>query len=134
AVLADGRVLAAGAANDDFALVRYTAAGAVDTTFGGKAKGKVVTDIGDRTYDLARAMVVQADGKIVLAGTETLRDATGTTDLALVRYNPDGSLDTSFDLDGKLTARFAASVDRSFYPKLALAIYPPTAPGGLAGK
>lgn len=126
AVLPDGRVLAGGISEGDFALVRYTQAGAVDTTFGGKAKGLVVTDISSRSYDGAQAMVVQADGKIVLAGFTVPRN--GSSTLALVRYNANGSLDTSFDGDGKLTV--AASPERG----VDVAVYPATAPGGLGGK
>jgi len=140
AVLPDGRVLAGGescrslcsGSDGDFALVRYTPAGAVDTTFGSKAKGLVVTDISSRSFDWVRAMVVQADGKIVLAGNTVPRN-TSFNDLALVRYNANGSLDTSFDGDGKLTVRFANKLQNESQ-NVAAAVYPATAPGGLAGK
>src|SRR5437660_1682637 len=52
AVQSDGKILIAGSANNaaanntDFALVRYNANGTIDTAFGGKAKGKVTTDMG----------------------------------------------------------------------------------------
>jgi uncharacterized delta-60 repeat protein len=68
------------------------AAGSLDPTFG--TGGKVTTDLGG-TDDRGNAVVLQADGKIVVAG-----GFHGPGDFALVRYNPDGSLDTSFDGDG----------------------------------
>jgi uncharacterized delta-60 repeat protein len=64
--------------------------GDLDPTFSGD--GKVVTDFGgsDNGADIA----VQPDGKIVVVGT-------AARDVALVRYNADGSLDSSFAGDGK---------------------------------
>ncbi|HEY0547087.1 MAG TPA: FG-GAP-like repeat-containing protein [Pyrinomonadaceae bacterium] len=74
------------------------ATGALDPTFG--TNGRAVTFIGDLAY--ASAGVLQADGKIVVAGGYapggTLRDT------VLVRYNPDGSLDTGFGIGGKVFA------------------------------
>ena len=65
--------------------------GFLDKTFNGD--GRVLTNVaGD---DSGEAVAVQADGKIVEAGTSS-----GGTDVALVRYNTDGSLDTSFGGDG----------------------------------
>ena len=68
--------------------------GWLDRTFGGD--GKVLTNVGGD--DTGEAVAVQADGKIVVAGT-----AHGGTDIALVRYNTDGSLDSTFGGgDGKV--------------------------------
>src|SRR5436190_20412857 len=53
--------------------------------------GKVTTDLGS-LHDIASSVLVQPDGKIVLAGQTGDSD----TDFALARYNADGSLDTSF--------------------------------------
>ena len=61
--------------------------GFLDKTFNGN--GRVLTNVaGD---DSGQAVAVQADGKIVVTGATS-----GGTDVALVRYNTDGSLDTSF--------------------------------------
>jgi uncharacterized delta-60 repeat protein len=79
----------------DFALVRYNADGSLDTSFDGD--GKVTTDFGAST-DAGNSVIQQADGKLVVAGYS---DNGGNYDFALVRYNADGSLDTSFDGDGK---------------------------------
>ena len=96
----DGKVLAAGVSNArgtyDFALVRYTAAGALDPSFGDG--GRVLTDFG-HSYDWAYAIALQPDGRIVVGGVS---DHSGSRDFALARYNPDGSLDHSFGEDGLL--------------------------------
>jgi serralysin len=65
--------------------------------------GTAIPYVGDFD-DSPLAMVLQADGKPVLAGV--VGDAKGKYHIALVRYNPDGSLDSSFDGDGKLTPVF----------------------------
>jgi uncharacterized delta-60 repeat protein len=108
AVQADGRIVAAGFAhtNDtilqDFAVVRYDASGALDPTFG--TGGRVRTDFGGR-FDEASAVAVQSDGRIVVAGSSS--DATGS-DMAVARYNSDGTLDTSFDGDGTALVDFGS--------------------------
>ncbi len=90
----DGKIVAAGSSNNDFALARFTATGALDTAFG--TNGKVITDFGggEQAYSVA----LQSDGKIVVAGYTSVG-----YDFALARYNADGSLDTDFDSDGKVT-------------------------------
>ena len=101
-VQADGGILVAGRSGTDFALVRYNADGSLDTSFGG-GDGIVTTDIG--TFDEGTSVVVQADGGILVAGG-------GSYDFALVRYNADGSRDTSFgDGDGIVTTDIAGSGD-----------------------
>ncbi len=108
AIQADGKIVAAGASpplydfnsNSDqqsFALVRFHSDGALDTSFG--IGGKVRTKIGSN--DLAYAVAVQPDGKIVAAGTSY---TSGNNQFAVVRYNEDGSLDNSFGNGGKATA------------------------------
>ena len=75
-------------------------AGDLDATFG--SNGKVSTSISNDD-DGATSMVIQPDGKIIVAGFT----GTGNSiDFALVRYNPDGSLDASFGIGGKTTASF----------------------------
>jgi serralysin len=96
-VQADGKILVAGG-SPDFSLARYNADGSLDTSFDGD--GKVTTDF--MGYDSARSVTVQADGKILVAGRGDY-GGSYTSDFALARYNADGSLDTSFDIDGKVT-------------------------------
>jgi uncharacterized delta-60 repeat protein len=98
AIQPDGRIVAAGQSGGDFALARYNRDGSLDTSFDGD--GKVTTDFGS-PFDLALGVAIQPDGKIVAAGTSG-------GDFALARYNRDGSLDTSFDGDGKVTTDFGA--------------------------
>src|SRR5262249_37443992 len=72
------------------------------TLFPGNAgNGKVTTDIGS-SWDWGYSVALQPDGKILVGGfTQGGPDA--NIDYALARYNADGSLDTSFDGDGKVT-------------------------------
>ncbi len=95
----DGRIVLAGyasnGANDDVALVRYNQNFTLDTSFG--AGGIVTTPIG-AAQDRGEAMVIQPDGKIVVAGHKN--SGAGNNDFAVVRYNADGGLDTSFNPGG----------------------------------
>ncbi|MCB8928549.1 MAG: cadherin-like domain-containing protein [Ardenticatenaceae bacterium] len=80
----------------DVAVARYNSDGSLDATFG--TGGTVVTDLGgtDRSH-IGNAIALQADGKIIVAGESS---ALGNFAFYAVRYNADGSLDTSFDSDG----------------------------------
>jgi uncharacterized delta-60 repeat protein len=104
----DGKIVAAGNAGvdgtgaSDFAVVRYNTDGSHDASFDGD--GIVVTDFGPDVVDdqdTVHSVALQADGKIVVFGTAKVTGA--TFGFALVRYNADGSLDTTFDGDGKLS-------------------------------
>ena len=107
AIQGDGKIVAAGFAGSDFALARYNADGSLDTAFDGD--GKVTTDFaGSGSRDEAHAVAIQGDGKIVAAG---LAVVSGVFDFALARYNADGSLDTIFSGDGKVTTDFAGDFD-----------------------
>ncbi|MEH2210726.1 putative Ig domain-containing protein [Nostoc sp.] len=64
--------------------------------------GKVTTDIGTNTMDTGRSIVVQDDGKIVVAGVSN-------SNFAVVRYNSNGSLDSTFGTTGKVTTDFAST-------------------------
>ncbi len=111
AIQQDGKIIAAGysriGSNTDFALARYNADGSLDTTF--NTDGKLTTAIGSGT-DQANSVAIQQDGKIVAAGYSRIGL---TDDIALVRYNADGSLDTTFDGDGKVTTSIGSSTDRA---------------------
>lgn len=103
----DGRIIVAGlritnGPADDFVVARYNVDGSLDATFDGD--GKVATDIGNN-FNWAFSVAVQPDGKLVAAGFST----STSRDFALVRYNSDGSLDTSFDADGKVTTDIGAT-------------------------
>ncbi len=107
----DGKIVVAGNAwigsNSDFALVRYNTDGSLDTSF--NWDGMVTTTIGSND-DYAQSVAVQSDGKIVAAGYSN----DGNDDFALVRYNPDGSLDLNFNNDGKVTTPIGSGYDRGY--------------------
>jgi uncharacterized delta-60 repeat protein len=85
-------------ATSDFYIARLNSNGSFDTTF--NLTGQLLLDLRG-TGDFARAVKIQPDGKIVVGGTSArVSPATGF-DPAIVRLNPDGSLDTTFDGDGK---------------------------------
>src|SRR5579859_2206344 len=67
--------------------------GGLDPTFG--IGGRVITDLGQT--DILYAMAIQTDGKIVAVG---ITQNTTNTDIALVRYNTSGALDSSFGVGG----------------------------------
>jgi uncharacterized delta-60 repeat protein len=97
AVLPSGKVVAAGrmrtaGGGSDFAAIRLNADGSLDATFGGD--GIVTTDIdGSASSDRAFGLAVQEDGKVVLAGRTTPDTVGADEDIALVRYEADGTLD-----------------------------------------
>lgn len=102
----DGRLLAVGYAyvdgdtEYDFALARYNQDGSLDTTFGG-GDGFLTTAI-SAYQDSPSGACLLADGKIIVAGLTSNPLTTGF-DFVLVKYNADGSLDTSFSGDGVVT-------------------------------
>jgi uncharacterized delta-60 repeat protein len=103
----DGKIVVAGItdAGEDIAIARFNSNGSLDASFdpgGAEGAGKKVFGYGGADY--ARAVLVQPDGKIVVAG------AGGPgVDLAITRLNPNGSFDTSFDGDGTAGADFGGS-------------------------
>ena len=114
AIQADEKIVAAGSAtgnrifNSDFALTRYHSDGSLDTSFG--AAGKQITDFSGFP-DMANGMVIQPNGKIVVAGSSQSREVTESADFALVRYNPNGGLDSTFGAGGKVTTDFSGLSD-----------------------
>src|SRR6185295_6924104 len=100
----DGKIVAVGSTFGSIVLARYNANGTLDTSFSGD--GKQTTDFGSpeaRTGDQAHAVAIQSDGKIVVVGSTGSLSA---SNFALARYNPNGSLDTSFSGDGKQITGF----------------------------
>src|SRR6476469_179427 len=109
AIQPDGRIVVVGRAANannpltaDFAVARYNANGALDSSFG--AGGKVTTDFLGFD-DGATAVAIQADGKIVVAGFASVQATVPdelTQQLALARYDSAGNLDSSFGSAGKV--------------------------------
>jgi uncharacterized delta-60 repeat protein len=85
--------------------VALAAAGDLDLTFSGD--GKVVTNSGGSFNDAVRAMTVQSDNKIVVVGHSTITFGQSGTTFSVARYNPNGGLDTTFSVDGKVKTNFA---------------------------
>jgi len=112
----DGKIVAVGDAKNpahyyDFALARYLPGGVLDTTFG--AAGKVRTDFGAANLDIAYSAALQANGKIVVAGTATFNNG-AEQDFAIARYNQNGTLDTNFSLDGRVTIDFGSYLQSAY--------------------
>ena len=105
AIQSDGKIVVAGYSGNDFAMVRYNTNGSLDTTFDGD--GKLITDVQGRV-DKATDVAIQSDGKILVAGYSNNEN---NSDFALVRYNSNGSLDPTFDGDGKATTAFGSADD-----------------------
>jgi uncharacterized delta-60 repeat protein len=102
AVQSDDKIVAAGFTylNDfDFALARYNKNGTLDNTF--SSNGKLITNINKIKHsdDFAYSVAIQSDEKIVVGGSSDY-------DFALVRYNKSGTLDNSFNGDGKAITDF----------------------------
>src|SRR5262249_34969029 len=70
------------------------------------SNGKVITDFG-WAGDVGSAIVILSNGKIVVAGGA---GESSNFDFALARYNPDGTLDTTFGIGGTVTTNFGTSV------------------------
>ena len=104
----DGRIVAVGAAagpsgTGEFAIARYEPDGSLDQTFGGD--GIVTTAIAGGHGDEARSVAIQANGRIVVAGTDSWER------FAVVRFRPDGTLDRSFAGDGIVRTNFTPGDD-----------------------
>jgi uncharacterized delta-60 repeat protein len=103
AIQRDGKIVAAGNGGRDFGVARYNADGSLDASFSGD--GKQTTsfhpDWDNSAYDSVSGVAVQADGRIVAAGTAGL-------EFGVARYNTDGSLDPSFAGDGTQTTAFGS--------------------------
>lgn len=86
--------------------------GNLDTSFNGN--GKIIAAF-DNPDNVAGAVAVQPDGKIVVAGLtgtiDTFSKTPGSSNFLVLRYNADGSLDSTFDMDGKVVTSFGNGED-----------------------
>ncbi len=114
-ILPDGKILAGGDSNgeEELAVVRYNSDGTVDSSFG--TDGVTLTDVaGVREDDQGHAIAVQADGKILLGGASDTDNGTffgGGFEFALLRYDANGLLDTTFGDDGIVLTEFDSTPD-----------------------
>ncbi len=111
AIQNDGRIVLAGTAeytengDHDFAIARLHPDGSLDASFGFGGKVTVPFDIGGDLVDTAYDVMIQADGKIVVAGT--VDSGVDDTDFGVARLLPDGSLDPGFGtVDGRTAVPF----------------------------
>jgi len=106
AIQADGKIVAVGTGgNFHFALARYTSDGHLDPSFDGD--GMVITPFSEEGFDQAGTVVIQTNGKIVVAGSARLGPFTEFDySFAVARYNTDGGLDPTFGTGGRVTTDF----------------------------
>jgi uncharacterized delta-60 repeat protein len=102
----DGKIVTAGSViHNNFTLAfitaRFNPDGTLDTTFG--TNGSVETTFGDSEAE-GNDVVLQADGKIVVVGFTGAGSYTNNNNIALVRFNPDGTLDQTFGTGGKVVS------------------------------
>jgi uncharacterized delta-60 repeat protein len=91
--------------NEEITLIRFTENGNIDKSFGNK--GLVITEISNEK-DEGESVAIQRDGKIVVVGAT---DHKPTTDIVLVRYNENGSIDYSFGINGIVITDIKSSMD-----------------------
>lgn len=98
ALQADGKIVLTGQTNNgnnfDFATIRLNSNGSLDTTFANS--GKAIEQFSGQDY--GRSVDIDSNGKIIIVGMGT------TNKLYAIRYNMNGSLDTTFDNDGILAS------------------------------
>jgi len=95
----DGKIIAAGTTDNNFAIIRYNINGSLDLSF--DSDGIAITDFGSDGYESATAIAIQKDGKILAAGKTRISN-TNNYAFALSRYYTDGSPDISFGDSGKV--------------------------------
>jgi uncharacterized delta-60 repeat protein len=106
----DGKIVVTGDSNGNAVIARYNSDGSLDPTFAQSSgtangldnSGKIIVNSGGN--DHSRAVVVQADGKIMVGG-----DSNGN--FSLTRFNSNGSQDTTFGTNGKVLTNFGGSND-----------------------
>lgn len=108
AIQPDGKIVMVGGSTSDFVMARYNTNGSLDTSFG--TNGLVTHNMLTGTAEeIARAVAIQSDGKIIVAGHTGQfgrpgRPAGNRFDHAVVRYNANGSVDTTFGAGGVASA------------------------------
>ncbi len=109
ALQADGKIVVAGSdisASADFYVFRVNSDGTPDASFDGDGMRTVAFDRVEDGEDVLHGIAIQPDGKILLAGSASVKGFVGLAtdaDVAVARLNRDGTLDTSFDGDGEQT-------------------------------
>jgi uncharacterized delta-60 repeat protein len=117
AIDSNGKILVAGYSsngiNSDMAIWRYTSAGVLDTVNFGAPNGFIVYDGNVNKGDYGNAIALDSGGKILVTGFSG--NSSNNFDMALWRYNADGTLDTTFNSDGVITHDGAAGLNSDDY-------------------
>ena len=109
AVGRDGRLVMAGlGSNQSLAVARFNADGSLDSSF--NSGGRVTTLVNGPVLNTGTGVALQADGKVLVTATAL---NSGNNDVALVRLNVDGSLDTTFNGTGGVTTDLGGTSDRA---------------------
>lgn len=116
----DGKIVVAGESWGNLALARLNLNGSIDTTFHGTGRATVPFDTLE-ILDGRVQVAIQPDGKIVAAGTaQSGQTMSIAVSQAVARLNADGSLDTTFDADGRQTVSFGVNLPRGASNGLAI--------------
>lgn len=117
----DGKIIVTGGTNlgntapgtGSFATIRYNSNGTVDNAFGPNGNGTVTQNIsGVGSVDAAFALVIQPDGKIIVAGATNTNTTVITPGIfALIRYDANGIRDTTFGTNGIVTTSLSGNID-----------------------
>ena len=114
AVQTDNKIVLAGHVETnnirDFAVVRYNTDGSMDNSFG---NGGLVIFDGGTDADMAAAMIIQDDGKILIGGSVS-HPSTTWDDYAMARFNADGTPDNTFGTGGLVTTDINGEWDNAF--------------------
>jgi len=105
-VVAGQKYVGPGSNGYNFAVSKFYPDGSPDPSFG--SGGTVVTDVVTGQYDYASSVAVDQDGRILVAGYTRL-PSSSRTQMAVVRYLPNGALDTTFGLGGKVVLNFGTN-------------------------
>jgi uncharacterized delta-60 repeat protein len=103
-ILLAGEVSTAGYTETDFALVRFLPDGRLDASFG--VLGRASVSLGN--YDVAKAVAIQPDGRIVVAGYTGSGNA---VNFMIARFHPNGTLDNTFGFGGYNVMDFMGGPD-----------------------
>jgi len=101
-IQANEKIVVAGYSNlNGIILMRFNADGGLDNSFG--TKGVVATSIKGKNHGQAKSIVIQSDGKILVAGNSDTSLTNGYFNFALLRYKSNGKLDSTFGSGGIVT-------------------------------
>jgi len=110
-IVVGGTSPASGSLSRDFAVIRFTPAGALDASFG--SGGKVFTDFSGYA-DRANAVIIAGEG-IILGGVAGADSTNTVNHFGLVKYRLNGQLDTTFGVGGKVTTDIPYSANLSVF-------------------